>query len=183
MSEEIKTHKDLKVWQETMKLTFSQLCCVMHRITKRGSNNACDTTWQRNRGYLDLLANIRGSNRSALVREAILQYLEDNEDLDLLKKAQSQTRDSKSLKQLRRELGLDSWSKRRCRTSIEKTGSTGSTRILGWLNDRIEGCKNPRHYGEPSRGDRGPDSGGIELETTEHCATFRIRKWLYWFLP
>ncbi len=57
---------------------------------------------------LDLLANIRGSNRSALVREAILQYLEDNEDLDLLKQAQSQTRGSKSLKQLRRELGLDS---------------------------------------------------------------------------
>jgi len=57
---------------------------------------------------LDLLANTRGSNRSALVREAILQYLEDNEDLDLLKQAQSQTRGSKSLKQLRRELGLDS---------------------------------------------------------------------------
>ena len=57
---------------------------------------------------LDLLANTRGSNRSALVREAILQYLEDNEDLDLLKQARSQTRGSKSLKQLRRELGLDS---------------------------------------------------------------------------
>jgi len=57
---------------------------------------------------LDLLANARGSNRSALVREAILQYLEDNEDLDLLKQAQSQTRGSKSLKQLRKELGLDS---------------------------------------------------------------------------
>ncbi|MFA5453019.1 MAG: DUF6290 family protein [Candidatus Methanomethylophilaceae archaeon] len=57
---------------------------------------------------LDLLANTRGSNRSALVREAILQYLEDNEDLDLLKQAQSQTRGSKSLTQLRRELGLDS---------------------------------------------------------------------------
>jgi predicted DNA-binding protein len=57
---------------------------------------------------LDLLANTRGSNRSALVREAILQYLEDNEDLDLLKQARSQTRGSKSLTQLRRELGLDS---------------------------------------------------------------------------
>ena len=57
---------------------------------------------------LGLLANARGSNRSALVREAILQYLEDNEDLDLLKQARSQTRGSKSLKQLRRELGLDS---------------------------------------------------------------------------
>jgi len=57
---------------------------------------------------LDLLANTRGSNRSALVREAILQYLEDNEDLDLLKQARSKTRGSKSLTQLRRELGLDS---------------------------------------------------------------------------
>ena len=27
-------------------------------------------------------------------------------------------------------------------------------RILGWLNDRIEGCKNPRHFGEPLRGER-----------------------------
>jgi len=57
---------------------------------------------------LDLLANTRGSNRSALIREAILQYLEDNEDLDLLKQARSQTRGSKSLTQLRKELGLDS---------------------------------------------------------------------------
>ena len=57
---------------------------------------------------LDLLAKTRGSNRGALVREAILQYLEDNEDLDLLKQAQSQTCGSKSLKQLRKELGLDS---------------------------------------------------------------------------
>ena len=57
--------------------------------------------------HLDLLANARGSNRSALVREAILQYLEENEDLELLKQAQAQTQGSKSLKQLRRELGLD----------------------------------------------------------------------------
>jgi predicted DNA-binding protein len=56
---------------------------------------------------LDLLARTRGSNRSALIREAILQYLEDNEDLELVKQAQSQTRGSKSLKQLRRDLGLD----------------------------------------------------------------------------
>jgi mRNA interferase RelE/StbE len=26
-------------------------------------------------------------------------------------------------------------------------------RILDWLNDRIEGCKNPRHFGEPLKGD------------------------------
>ena len=56
---------------------------------------------------LDMLAKIRGSNRSAVVREAILQYLEDNEDLALAKQAESQTRSKKSLKQLRKELGLD----------------------------------------------------------------------------
>lgn len=25
-------------------------------------------------------------------------------------------------------------------------------RVLGWLDDRIEGCKNPRHFGEPLKG-------------------------------
>lgn len=57
---------------------------------------------------LDLLARNRGTNRSALVREAILKYLDDNEDLELGKKARSHTTGSKSLKQLRKELGLDS---------------------------------------------------------------------------
>jgi len=56
---------------------------------------------------LTLLAKTRGSNRSAVVREAILRYLEDNEDLDLAKRAQSQTRGTKSLEQLRKELDLD----------------------------------------------------------------------------
>ncbi len=57
---------------------------------------------------LDMLARVRGSNRSAVVREAILQYLEDNEDLALVKQASSQIKSTKSLKQLRKELGLDS---------------------------------------------------------------------------
>ena len=57
---------------------------------------------------LDLLAKTRGSNRSAVVREAILQYLEDNEDLELAKHAQLDIRGHKPLKQLRQELGLDS---------------------------------------------------------------------------
>lgn len=26
-------------------------------------------------------------------------------------------------------------------------------RLLDWLADRIEGCKNPRHFGEPLRGE------------------------------
>ena len=25
-------------------------------------------------------------------------------------------------------------------------------RLLDWLDDRIEGCKNPKHFGEPLRG-------------------------------
>lgn len=57
---------------------------------------------------LDLLAKSRGSNRSAVVREAILQYLEDNEDLELVKEAQAQASGKKMLRQLRKELGLDS---------------------------------------------------------------------------
>ncbi len=57
---------------------------------------------------LDLLAKSRGSNRSAVVREAIIQYLEDNEDLELAKASLSNMSGSKSLKQLRKELGLDS---------------------------------------------------------------------------
>jgi RHH-type rel operon transcriptional repressor/antitoxin RelB len=57
---------------------------------------------------LDLLAKSRGSNRSAVIREAIIQYLEDNEDLQLAKDSLSKMSSTKSLKQLRNELGLDS---------------------------------------------------------------------------
>jgi len=57
---------------------------------------------------LDLLAKTRGSNRSAVVREAIIKYLEDNEDLQLAKESLSKMGSTKSLKQLRKELGLDS---------------------------------------------------------------------------
>jgi RHH-type transcriptional regulator, rel operon repressor / antitoxin RelB len=57
---------------------------------------------------LDLLAKTRGSNRSAVVREAIIQYLEDNEDFQLAKASLSKMSSTKSLKQLRKELGLDS---------------------------------------------------------------------------
>jgi len=57
---------------------------------------------------IDLLAKTRGSNRSAVVREAIIQYLEDNEDIQLAKESLSQISSTKSLKKLRKELGLDS---------------------------------------------------------------------------
>ena len=57
---------------------------------------------------LDLLAKTRGSNRSAVVREAIIQYLEDNEDIQLAKDSLSKMSNTKPLKQLRKELGVDS---------------------------------------------------------------------------
>lgn len=57
---------------------------------------------------IDLLAKAKGSNRSAVVREAIVRYLEDNEDLELAKQALAETRNSKALKDLRKDLGLDS---------------------------------------------------------------------------
>ena len=56
---------------------------------------------------LDLLAKARGSNRSAVVREAIVRYLEDNEDLELARRALAEASDRTSLRQLRKELGLD----------------------------------------------------------------------------
>jgi len=57
---------------------------------------------------IDLLAKSKGSNRSAVVREAIVRYLEDNEDLELAKQALAETGGSKSLSDLRKDLGLDS---------------------------------------------------------------------------
>jgi len=56
---------------------------------------------------LDLLAKARGSNRSAVAREAIVRYLEDNEDLELAKQAIAESYGSKTLRDLSKELGLD----------------------------------------------------------------------------
>lgn len=56
---------------------------------------------------IDLLARAKGSNRSAIVREAVIRYLEDNEDLELARQALSEVRSAKPLAELRRELGLD----------------------------------------------------------------------------
>ena len=56
---------------------------------------------------LDLLAKSKGSNRSAVIREAIVRYLEDNEDLELARQAIAETNSRKSLKDLRNDLGLD----------------------------------------------------------------------------
>ncbi|MBA2881461.1 RHH-type rel operon transcriptional repressor/antitoxin RelB [Desulfosalsimonas propionicica] len=54
------------------------------------------------------LAKIRGSNKSELIREAIVRFLEDNEDLELAQEAKAQMQSSKPLKELKKELGLDS---------------------------------------------------------------------------
>ena len=35
---------------------------------------------------------------------------------------------------------------------LRKLGRPVQERILDWLNDRIEGCKNPRHFGESLKG-------------------------------
>lgn len=56
---------------------------------------------------IDMLARAKGSNRSAVVREAIVRYLEDNEDLELARQALVEMGGAKSLKDLRKDLGLD----------------------------------------------------------------------------
>jgi len=56
---------------------------------------------------LDLLAKIKQSNRSAVVREAVIRYLEDNKDLELARKSLVYLKRTRSLKELRRDLGLD----------------------------------------------------------------------------
>ncbi len=57
---------------------------------------------------LDLLVKAKGSNRSSVVREAIVRYMEDNEDLKLAHQALSESGQRKSLKEIRTDLGLDS---------------------------------------------------------------------------
>lgn len=56
---------------------------------------------------LDLLAKAKNSNRSALVREAIVRYLEDHEDLELARRALAATGEQISLRQFRKDLDLD----------------------------------------------------------------------------
>lgn len=57
---------------------------------------------------IDLLAKAKGSNRSSVVREAIVRYLEDNEDLELAHQALAEMSSKKTLKDVRKDLGLDS---------------------------------------------------------------------------
>ena len=57
---------------------------------------------------IDLLAKTLHTNRSALIREAIIRFIEDHEDLKLAKRALKNMKSTKTLAQLRKELGLDS---------------------------------------------------------------------------
>lgn len=36
---------------------------------------------------------------------------------------------------------------------LRKLDRTVQKRLLDWLDDRLEGCKNPRHFGEALKGD------------------------------
>ena len=36
---------------------------------------------------------------------------------------------------------------------LKKLDTPVAGRILDWLQERIEGCKNPRHFGEPLKGE------------------------------
>lgn len=56
---------------------------------------------------LEALARVKRRSKSELVREAILRMLEDEEDADLAAIAQGSTKSTKTLVQLRKELGLD----------------------------------------------------------------------------
>lgn len=44
---------------------------------------------------------------------------------------------------------IDSFAERQLR----KLDRPVQKRLVDWLSDRIEGCKNPRHFGEPLRGE------------------------------
>lgn len=39
-------------------------------------------------------------------------------------------------------------------TQLMKLDKPVRERILDYLDERIEGCKNPRHFGEPLKGDK-----------------------------
>ncbi len=56
---------------------------------------------------VDFLAKNKHSNRSAIIREAIMRFVEDQEDIAFALTAKQKMKSTKSIKQLRKELGLD----------------------------------------------------------------------------
>jgi RHH-type rel operon transcriptional repressor/antitoxin RelB len=57
---------------------------------------------------IDLLAKARHTTRSNIVRQAIIRFLEDCEDLELARIAKKNIHPAISLSELRKHLGLDS---------------------------------------------------------------------------
>jgi RHH-type rel operon transcriptional repressor/antitoxin RelB len=53
------------------------------------------------------LAAARGGNKSTVVREAVLRYLEDQEDIALARRAKKTGGRAKSIAEVRKALGLD----------------------------------------------------------------------------
>ena len=53
------------------------------------------------------LAVARGGNKSTVVREAVLRYLEDQEDIALARRAKKSGGRGKSIAEVRKALGLD----------------------------------------------------------------------------
>jgi RHH-type rel operon transcriptional repressor/antitoxin RelB len=56
---------------------------------------------------VDLLAKKHHTKHNHIIREAIICYLEDNEDLELAKTALKRFKTAKPLAQLRKDLNLD----------------------------------------------------------------------------
>ena len=53
------------------------------------------------------VAAAKGSNKSAVVRDAVIRYLEDQEDAALARRARDAGGKSKSIAEVRKALGLD----------------------------------------------------------------------------
>lgn len=58
-------------------------------------------------GAIDGLARASHTSRSGIVRQAIIRFLEDAEDIKLAESSRKKASSEKSLKQLREELELD----------------------------------------------------------------------------
>jgi RHH-type transcriptional regulator, rel operon repressor / antitoxin RelB len=72
-----------------------------------GGKNAGNSFGKRTVTGIGSVSQSQGSNRSTIVREAIVRYLEDDEDLALARQALAESGDRKSLEELRKDLGLD----------------------------------------------------------------------------
>lgn len=56
---------------------------------------------------IDNAAQLHHTTRSGIVRQAIMRYLEDDEDFQLAERSKKDTTSTKSLSEIRKSLGLD----------------------------------------------------------------------------